>query len=560
MSRLVDPTICPDCRAALDPGSRCTGCGLHLEGPLAVQLWAAMTAADRVLEQLRAATTPLPAEAAGRSVRAPAAGPATLPALPGLGAPGNRPASTPAAVGLGPRGAAHPRRPVRAGRRCRLRRGHLEPVGADRPDPRPARVHGAARRHRGPAHPQRSARGERDLLAGGGRHAHGRSPGGPVRRAGRAGLAGLARDQRAGGRSLAGAGGRCRRLGTQPARPPCVRRGSGRWARPPPAVPGQRLARREPGDRHDGRDPAAGRPGAAPATSRPVVGVRRCRAGPRVLVPPARPRLGTSAGDEHARGVVVRPPRLATGRRGSPPRRARACSRPACEAAPGRCRGRAAATGGPRQRPVHGGVDDPRPARLVRHRAGPRPDERLRTPDLGPRRSRVDDGRRPRPGVAPGREPLELGGLPRPRRRRPGRQHLAGLRGQRCGVGLRRGSLRGRRSDGRSAATRPSSPARARPRRLPGPHAGRARPRRRGRRLRARAGPVGRRAGSRTRDCRGGRCRLGGAGSGRPGRRRQHGHRLPRGADAVDSLSRAPALGVLGDGPGTRAADGVRSS
>ncbi len=61
MSRLVDPTICPDCRAVLDTGARCTGCGLHLEGPLAAQLWTAMTAADRVVEQLRATTTVRPA-------------------------------------------------------------------------------------------------------------------------------------------------------------------------------------------------------------------------------------------------------------------------------------------------------------------------------------------------------------------------------------------------------------------------------------------------------------------------------------------------------------------
>lgn len=55
MSRLVDPTICPDCRAPLDAGARCTGCGLTLAGPLAAHLWDTMRAADGLVEQLRAA-------------------------------------------------------------------------------------------------------------------------------------------------------------------------------------------------------------------------------------------------------------------------------------------------------------------------------------------------------------------------------------------------------------------------------------------------------------------------------------------------------------------------
>ena len=260
-----------------------------------------------------------------------------------------------------------------------------------------------------------------------------------------------------------------------------------------------------------------------------------------------------------ARGVVVRLPRLATGRRRGPRRRSRARSRPARAAAPCRCGGRVAAAGDPRQRPVHGGLSDPRPARLVCHPARPRPDQRLRTPDLGPRRSGVDDRRRPRHGVVPGREPLELGGLPRLRRRHSGREHAAGLRGQRSDLGLRRGRRGGRRSDGRSAATSPARAARARPRCLRCARARRARPRRGGRGLRARAAVVGRRAGSRARDRRGRGCRLGGAGSDRPGRRREPGHRLLRGADAVDSLRRAPALGVLGDRTGTRPAHGVRT-
>jgi hypothetical protein len=57
MSRLVDTTICPDCRAALDPGATCTACGLQVRGPIALQLWHAMVTADRLVEQLRAASS-----------------------------------------------------------------------------------------------------------------------------------------------------------------------------------------------------------------------------------------------------------------------------------------------------------------------------------------------------------------------------------------------------------------------------------------------------------------------------------------------------------------------
>jgi hypothetical protein len=54
MSKLVDPHICPDCRAALDTAGTCTGCGLRLAGPLAAELWERMNQADRLVEQLRA--------------------------------------------------------------------------------------------------------------------------------------------------------------------------------------------------------------------------------------------------------------------------------------------------------------------------------------------------------------------------------------------------------------------------------------------------------------------------------------------------------------------------
>lgn len=66
MSKLADPHVCPDCRAALDPSGTCTGCGLRLVGPTASELWGHMVEADRLVEQLRAApvaapvTAPLP--------------------------------------------------------------------------------------------------------------------------------------------------------------------------------------------------------------------------------------------------------------------------------------------------------------------------------------------------------------------------------------------------------------------------------------------------------------------------------------------------------------------
>ncbi len=55
MSTLVDPTLCPDCRARLDSSGACPACGLVLQGPLAAQLWRLMVDADAVIAQLRAA-------------------------------------------------------------------------------------------------------------------------------------------------------------------------------------------------------------------------------------------------------------------------------------------------------------------------------------------------------------------------------------------------------------------------------------------------------------------------------------------------------------------------
>jgi hypothetical protein len=61
MSILVDPHVCPDCRAPLDPTATCTGCGLRLVGPDASALWEHMQSADRFVERLRAASATAPA-------------------------------------------------------------------------------------------------------------------------------------------------------------------------------------------------------------------------------------------------------------------------------------------------------------------------------------------------------------------------------------------------------------------------------------------------------------------------------------------------------------------
>ncbi len=53
MSRLSDPTVCPDCRGQVSPDAVCTACGLALTGPLATRLWRAMLTADDLVEQLR---------------------------------------------------------------------------------------------------------------------------------------------------------------------------------------------------------------------------------------------------------------------------------------------------------------------------------------------------------------------------------------------------------------------------------------------------------------------------------------------------------------------------
>jgi len=85
MSKLVDPHICPDCRAPLDPIGTCTGCGLRLVGPAAAELWQRMQQADRLIEQLRA--QPATAPPATAVVGSPPVGPMPRASTPSRGLP-----------------------------------------------------------------------------------------------------------------------------------------------------------------------------------------------------------------------------------------------------------------------------------------------------------------------------------------------------------------------------------------------------------------------------------------------------------------------------------------
>lgn len=95
MSRLADPTACPDCRALLVPGdpegpeglegaaSRCPACGLVLRGPLAAELWRTMVHADLLVRRLRSEPAPVLAVRAPGG-RAPALEPPAAPARPAV--------------------------------------------------------------------------------------------------------------------------------------------------------------------------------------------------------------------------------------------------------------------------------------------------------------------------------------------------------------------------------------------------------------------------------------------------------------------------------------------
>lgn len=88
MTRYADPERCPDCLGPMTYGAtRCPRCGLSLTGPLAARLFATLSEADRILQQLRtgpalAATPGAPPTAAASPQHAAPAGPLGMP-VPG---------------------------------------------------------------------------------------------------------------------------------------------------------------------------------------------------------------------------------------------------------------------------------------------------------------------------------------------------------------------------------------------------------------------------------------------------------------------------------------------
>ena len=231
MSRLVDPTICPDCRAHAGPVGHVHVVRPAGQGPPGAQLWDAMVDGRRVR---RAAPPGVGAGNDPGTATAPAAAPAspdTATQAPGFTKP------------------LYPRHPVgqadgptqpRKGSSCRRPpcRWCCSPSGASacwsrRSSSSPSR--GACSGLTGrtlvllgftgvlaavavAADPRGPARSRRDVLAGGGRHAHRRPPGRRVRRPRRPGCPVGARYRRTRRRRPAGHGHRRRRLGTRPAR------------------------------------------------------------------------------------------------------------------------------------------------------------------------------------------------------------------------------------------------------------------------------------------------------------------------------------------------------
>src|SRR5690348_17113982 len=101
MSKLADPTICPDCRASLLPDGTCRGCGLALANPLGVELWQTMLRADALVERLRLTSltgtdTASPADAGSAATGSAATGSAatgsaiSVPQPPSAPSPGRR--------------------------------------------------------------------------------------------------------------------------------------------------------------------------------------------------------------------------------------------------------------------------------------------------------------------------------------------------------------------------------------------------------------------------------------------------------------------------------------
>ena len=99
MSKLADPTICPDCRGPLDSTGTCGTCGLRLSGQLASELWQTMLRADSLVERLR--LVPAPAAARPGAAPTPPAAPLARPTVAPLSGPRRLPAASVPVVLLG---------------------------------------------------------------------------------------------------------------------------------------------------------------------------------------------------------------------------------------------------------------------------------------------------------------------------------------------------------------------------------------------------------------------------------------------------------------------------
>ena len=259
MSRLVDPTVCPDCRAhARRHGDLHRLRAARARARWPTQLWSAMVAADR---SSSSCAGPRPAWRPRTAVARPGAATAcrAYPADAGARHPPSPQRRLPAAsvpvVLLVTRRAV----PARRRRRVRRRRpgacsgltgrtlvllGHHRVCSRASPSSSPARTCAAL--------PRRfwlvvAGMLTVDLL------------GGRVGRAGRARRPVVARHERSGRRCPARDGRRRRTLGAEPARRPPVRRAGRRAHRRARGRVDQRLGGREPRGRHRGRRPGARR-------------------------------------------------------------------------------------------------------------------------------------------------------------------------------------------------------------------------------------------------------------------------------------------------------------
>ncbi|WP_188781349.1 SCO7613 C-terminal domain-containing membrane protein [Marmoricola endophyticus] len=117
MSRLLDPRLCPDCRATVRPDGRCAACRLDLSGPLGVELWSVLTSADRIIEEIRAgqatAVRTAPAPPAAEPVLDPAPAPTASAPTPAPAPAPAQPVSATDGLASYPAGPRVPRSPSR---------------------------------------------------------------------------------------------------------------------------------------------------------------------------------------------------------------------------------------------------------------------------------------------------------------------------------------------------------------------------------------------------------------------------------------------------------------